>query len=266
MPPLMDLDLRLRTAKSGFDYYRGRIKSLKVSDYAMAEKIILPAWVESVSEPIEFPDIAELLTYPFFFKVSAEDLRKEGTDFHRKLLDHTPLNNNTKYISIYSNVQFLHPNVDPNLRKLRGTYDNEWHTDRDPGNNFNSTWHIIMNNCTARTEFNMNEIEVDEEDYYDKNYLNIVKHFNTKYIDKIIGKKCEPFRVHTFGSHHLHRSTMAEKPEFRFFFRVMETDFLPPFPVDTAKYYSSTVQDLNGRTIESISQTKHGVKINFNWQ
>jgi hypothetical protein len=235
----------------------------KVRDCVMAEKMILPGWVQEVGEPIEFPDIAELLMYPMYNKVSPEDLRKTGTEFQKMLLDKVPIRGVAKYITIYSWVQFLHPKIRSNMLKLKGVYENEWHVDREPSFAGNSSWHIIMNDCTARTEFCIHDLEIDKEDYYNPNYLECVKAFNNgKY--SITGRKCDPFRFHSFGSFNLHRSTTAEKPEFRFFFRVMENDSLAPNSLDIAYNYSSPIWMPDGKTFESIIPKKNEITIKFN--
>jgi hypothetical protein len=222
--------------------------------------IILPAFVDKVSEPLEFPDIAELLVMPMFHKVSPEDLRKHGTDFQKKILDTVPLKNNTAHIAIYSIVQFLYPDVRANGLLLGGQVENEWHVDR--GQNSNSTWHIIMNDCQSRTVFSKYSLEVEEDDYTNRNGKGFNRLLNVSDKYPITPQMIEPNRVHSFTHLHVHKATTPSKPQFRFFFRVLETDYIPPQPIEKAMGFSHVYLP-EGGSMESIRRTDNGFSITY---
>lgn len=225
----------------------------------------LEPFVEKVSDYIELPTAAELLVMPTFNRVSPEDLRKYGTDFQKGLLDKVPFRHDTQYISIYCTLQFLYPEIRSNLLYLGGTVENEWHIDRDKDRKLNNTWHLLMNDCTALTQFTEKAIEIEDEIYHDPESKVLIRALNTPGKYDIVPKPALPNRIHTFNHQHLHRAETAKKPEFRFFFRVMETDFLPAYSIDRAMGHS-IVWLPDGTAVSSIRRTPDGISLRYDWK
>lgn len=230
----------------------------------MIEVIETPGFPDEIGEELKLPDIAELLVMPMFNNISAEDLRKHGTDFQRYLLDKTPLRNTTKYIAVKSFVQFLYPGIGACDIKIDPKYQDEWHIDYDPrGNEF--YWHILTSECTSRTEFQINPITVMTDG---KRAVRQVLNEDAEKLG-LKGKRIPPNRITTF-TNHIHRPTPPKKPEFRFFWRVQETDYLTPLPVERARMmtgdeFNGMTVHLNGENIKNLEHKKDGIMIYYPW-
>jgi hypothetical protein len=176
-----------------------------------------------VTEKIEIPRIEDLLMMPFVNSIHADDLYKIGTDFQRYLIDKTPITNKKKYVQIQSSVKLLTPNISPVINDF--ALDKEWHVDGH--DNFiedDVVMHIVCNKTSSMTEFNCATFEGEFE-----NSRELISSANDKYNDssvynKLIPKEIEEGRIYTFNNTDLHRAKRVEKPEFRFFFRVVESD------------------------------------------
>lgn len=224
----------------------------------------IPGFPEDIGERIELPDIAELLVMPMFSNVSADDLRKYGTDFQRELLDKTPIRNTTKHVAVKSFVQFLYPEIGACDIKIDPKYQNEWHIDYDLSGD-DVFWHIITSECTSRTEFNVNPLYLECPSDKIRAYLNANA-------DKLglEGRKIDAERFCTFTSH-IHRPAPPLKPEFRFFFRVQETSFKAPEPIERARMVSSegrfggTTVHRDGKTVPNLAHDRDGIKIYYPW-
>ena len=104
---------------------------------------------------------------------------------------------------------------------------NEWHMDsiyfdrkRKDYLNHEIT-HYLISDCTAMTEFNSSafDFEWDGDDLVDlMKWIN----FNINSLP-VIPKKIEPNKFITFQEH-LHRASIAKHHEFRYTFRVTESD------------------------------------------
>lgn len=194
------------------------------------KKTILKGFPTEISDYIELPDIAELLTYPMFFDADIDFVYKYGSDFQRKLIDMAPLRNTKKVISVLSEVLYL----EPGFRTCTGVPDDpfkEWHIDCEENENVNGKHiyheerdivHLLTNECTSMTEFNKNEIVLNWD--YDRPYSEF-RQFLIDNRDKIniIPQKMPHNRIVTF-TNHLHRATNPKVPEFKYMFRIVETD------------------------------------------
>jgi len=178
-----------------------------------------------VSNYIEIPRIEELLLMPFVNSIDAESLYKIGGDFYREILDKAPITNSKKYVSVQASVKLLTPSVSPVINDY--ALDREWHVDGN--DNFiedDVIMHIISNKTSSMTEFNTTPFE----EWYDTandliaecNDMNSVTH------KKLVGKKIEPNKIYTFNNTDIHRANRVVKPEFRFFFRIVESDLDEP--------------------------------------
>ncbi|MDP5273694.1 hypothetical protein [Chengkuizengella axinellae] len=189
----------------------------------------IPGFPTEVSETIEFPDIAEMLLHPMFRVATPETLRKYGTEFQKELLDKTPLKNNTKHVTIWSVV-----NVIDNGQRVMTNYDpkrsnSEWHIDGcEIDDAFDhiypiETCHLLLSYTTALTQFNKNKINFtgEVEKYNISEFHQYLNRINLN--ELITPQSIEPNKIYTF-SNHLHRAVPPNRIEFRYTWRVRETN------------------------------------------
>jgi hypothetical protein len=181
------------------------------------------------------------------------------------LLDKAPLRNNTRYITVKSFVQFLYPGIGACDIKVHPSYQDEWHVDMDLGDH-PYAWHIITSACTSRTEFQVEPVE-----FHMNNILGLRSYLNDN-VKKLglRGRKIDAQKFCTF-TNHIHRPTPPEKPEFRYFFRVQETDYKEPEPLDRAiqrsvedRYNGSTVH-FEGVQRRNLEHRSKGINIYYPW-
>jgi hypothetical protein len=171
----------------------------------------IPGFPTEVSNPIDLPDIGELLMYPAFKGINADDFLKYATEFQRYLFNQIPLRNDRKNVIVRSGVWLLQPGTRSHVNNT-----GDWHFDSDP------RVFILSSPCTALTEFNVNPLEIESEG--DETLTNLANRLS-KSPEKfgVIGRKISPCRIYTFENH-LHKAVNPERIEFRFFLRVKETD------------------------------------------
>ncbi len=198
---------------------------------------------------LEMPSVAELLSVPFWDRCSAEDVYKYGGDVGRYFLNKVPIKNDMKYVNVWINLQLLKPGVG----SIKYKYN--WHLD---GSKVPFGAHerlfLVISDCTATTEFNKNRIEhyVDSEishEDYDK-YVNE----NAENIG-IAGERVPPNKFIEFTSSHAHRATNPLKEEFRFLFRVCESNDLVSQPANKARLSSSHIYEEIGKSTRSIQNS-----------
>lgn len=227
--------------------------------------VILRGFPTEITEEIELPPIAELLTYPIFFDMPIEQAYRYGTDFQKKLISMVPLRGGKRFTSILSEVKFL----DPYTRSCTGFSKEsmedsrkEWHIDSEEyaekgwmGGYEQETdiIHLLSSECTAMTEFNLNEIEVDfPAGRFLPDYIQHLRDNWDRY--GIQGKDAPANRIITF-SNHLHRAKAPKTYEFRYMFRVVETDRLrPPSMNPYNKNYITRVMTANNVHVPNVQQ------------
>lgn len=236
-------------------------------------KVVIKGFPTEIGEHIELPDMAELLTYPMFVDVPIEEAYKYATDFQRKLINLAPIRGNKKYTTLYSQVKFL----DPNHRSCTGLpsdkdEDKEWHIDTEEDGfegQMNRYYeetdfvHLLTSKATSMTEFNLNEITLDfdpmshtTEEFY--KYL----HGNIKKLG-IIGASMPSNRFVTF-TNHLHRATPSNRIEFKFMFRIVETDReRPPSSPTYNRDTEGVIMNGNRENIRNISQQEDKIIIHL---
>lgn len=174
-------------------------------------KVHIPGFPSAVSEPIELPDIGELLMYPAFSGISGEDFLKHATEFQRYLFNRIPLKNDRKNVLVRSGVWLLKPGTRSHVGNT-----GDWHFDSDP------RVFILSSPCSALTEFNLKplviESSADETRVALSNRISL-----SPETFGVVGCKIDPCRIYTFDDH-LHRAVDPKRIEFRFFLRVKETD------------------------------------------
>jgi hypothetical protein len=228
-------------------------------------EIVLKGFPTEIGNEIELPDMAELLAYPSFFDVSADDFYKYGTEFQKYLLDKTPLKNDKKTVSVLCQVKYLSKDTrscTPVRAGWGGHY--EWHIDNEADNSHIYTVprdrvHLMTSQTTSMTEFLADEVSIPlplDTPYTEfKEYLH-----DFPYLLK--GKPMPANRIVTFDNH-MHRATPSQRIEFKFMFRVVETDReRQPEPYSFEAQAKSLVYDGNrGDFIDNIERQKGKVVI-----
>jgi hypothetical protein len=205
----------------------------------------IPGFPTEISEPIELPDIGELLMYPAFQGIDADNFQKHATDFQRYLFSKVPLRNDRQYVTVRSGVWLLEPGT-----RSHTNYTGDWHFDSDP------RVFILSSACSALTEFNLNPLRIES----------IPGESTVAFVNRIgrspeafgiMGRKIEPGRIYTFESH-LHRAVDPKRIEFRFFIRIKETDD-PPF--STGPVQRLFLRSINGPTRLHVEYSADRVSI-----
>lgn len=210
-----------------------------------------------VGKELELPDIAELLFVPMFMGADVEDAYKYGGEIYRKFLDLTPLKNDKKYVTLTSYIQYLDPSIDT-IKFL-----NCWHID---GSNSIFTCdernHFLISDATCRTEFIENDVLVDLP--VSAQYNSSANSYLNDNAEKFgfIPKSIEPNRFVTFTAHHPHRAVKPKRREFRWIFRVTESDDKQANPEGISKALNNTSYAfVDDKKLPNIEQTKNGVFI-----
>lgn len=184
----------------------------------------LKGFPNEISDYIETPDMAELLLYPNFYGNTLEDIRKHGTEFQKKMVDKIPLKNTKKNIFVETNVRFLIPGSRAVTMSNKDT--GGWHSDSQLDLNLyhkeTDITHLFLTKSSSMTEFlkedkivNFN-VNRDAQDYFTFVYSN----WNNLGLES---KPAPSNRFVTF-TNHLHRAQPVQKIEFRYMFRVVESD------------------------------------------
>jgi hypothetical protein len=162
-------------------------------------------------------------------------------------------------------VQLLHPGVTA-LGSRTGNGIREWHIDGILDcSSRPSLFHAICTECTSATEFNTEEFSLEEGGRLSLQEINM--RLNTpEYMRRLTGAPMPHNRYVTWGTH-VHRSTVARHREFRFFFRVTESDLMTPVEDQRALVRSSVVHGLEqGWPVkESITQRDDGIILHKTW-
>lgn len=191
--------------------------------------VTIPGFPETVSEKIDMPHIAELLSAPIF-KIADPDLVLEkGAEFQKKLLSLTPIRNNMKHVTVYSSAHILAPGYRAMSAGNQDESHKEWHIDglREDGREHlypEETVHLLLSGSQFVTEFNMNPIEISDPELLraSLNRFNVLLNRRDSELD-IVGSPIENDRIYTFQNH-IHRATPPTRIELRYSWRVRETD------------------------------------------
>lgn len=209
-----------------------------------------------MSDKIELPNIATLINMPWFQYADIDDVYKYGGETARYLLSKTPLSFKKKYTLIANRVQYLNPS------RMSIKYVGRWHTDSSGyplASEEDDTVHLLISKCTAITQFNTVPVELAPFDIGTRNH--VINHYMEENKDKLglIARDIEPERFVTFDHRHAHRAVQAKEEEFRFMWRVIESDKFAPisYPqcsVDRSYSYNEKV-DETANVIDAIEQT-----------
>jgi len=199
-------------------------------------KFTIPGFPEEVSEAVELPDFAELLTYPMFLRATPETVRSHGTDWQRMLLELTPFRHEHPYQSVTTGVHIQAPGyrtlVGPTLAS-QGPHHG-WHIDGSAaGDHLTGAERVYLmeSPCTSLTQFNELPIEIDVDPAVLEDRSRLIRHITENASSLgIRGRAIPPARIVTF-TNHLHRAVVPRRMEFRFFWRARESHKDAPLPV-----------------------------------
>lgn len=223
------------------------------------EEVIVPGFPEVADDFIELPNIAELLNEPFWGLISAEDLRKYGTDLQKSILDRVPLTHKRKSIIIQITVNYLYPGVISVPNKSWSGTEAEWHRD---GNSILTVedpdiCHLMISPSDASTDFNEHPFTVKiPSGMNSQELINMINMNATRF--PFTPKRVEPQKFVTF-SDHFHRATVTDKHEFRYMYRVIESNYRLPKKFSDTQRDFSTVHPLGsgiGNVVRNITKTK----------
>jgi hypothetical protein len=215
--------------------------------------------LEVQDNKIELPSVSELLSSPMFIRASAEDVYKHGGEINRKLLNLTPLKNNKKHVVVHSVIQHL-------SQKVLAVPSSDWHCDGHHQPYFSGDIHHIMMNDTSNcyTQFLENSVSCNIESDKDvnqfdfKNFSKLIENNSNEFVPKDI----ETNKMYTFTCRHVHRGQIPKRPEFRFFWKVTESDYHIPLAYSESRTYVSKVFLGNyGLAVPSIEQNPNSIVI-----
>jgi hypothetical protein len=228
---------------------------------------------KTMSEHIELPNMAELLTYPVFYDCPIEEAYKYGTDFQRKVLDMVPLRGGKRYTTVLSEVRF----IPGSFRSCTGfsqlSHDNadrEWHIDtvEEEDGSMVNYWdetdhiHLLTSENSGMTEFIDKDVwlpEINPQETPLHELLRYVAENRERLGYKPV--KMPSNRIVSF-SNHMHRATDSSQIEFRYMLRVVETDRKrPPSNPEYNRDYTTTIIGPDGEKIENISQQSDRIVI-----
>ena len=217
---------------------------------------------------IEVPDVAELLMEPFFFDASVEDVYEYGSDFQKGVLDSIPgLGKNGKnVISVQSQIKFLGPDF------LSCTFTDGWHIDSQEASEVPEKFypldvetdivHLLTNKTSSTTLFPSKSFFVEElsEDSTNKD----LRDYFLRHPELLEDVSSLPDNQIVTFTNHFHRASNPTKYEFRYVFRVTETDRKRPTYWTPDKVNSSVVMDTNINSyVTSILKNDEHIVINI---
>ncbi len=193
----------------------------------------------NIGPELEMPNLAELLSMPTFVRAEIDDVYRYGGENLRKIIDKAPLTHSKKYYSVRVQMQYIKPGFCP-------VNTTEWHVDGHdvPVMHSGDITHLLVGDSSnLMTEFLESPVEVEEEfDITQMRHLELMGYFESIQHKKgFKPKKIEPNRFVTMTCRHVHRVRTVEKPEFRFFFEIRESDYHKPEPLGTSRRWEQFV-------------------------
>jgi hypothetical protein len=233
---------------------------------------ILKGFPKEIGEYIELPNIAELLMMPFFYDTYIDEAYKYGTDFQKELLNKVPLKGGKKTTSVLSQIRFLYPNVrcctgypkDPLHEWHIDSEENEYHENERKYQTETDIVHLLTNSVSPMTEFNKNDITINIPE--DTSYLDFLNYFSKQLKNgnalNVAPEKMPSNQIVTF-TNHIHRATNPTGYEFRYMFRVVETDRDRPAEKFRPEYQMSDIILPNNDKELNILKDKNKITIFF---
>lgn len=222
------------------------------------EEITIPGFPKVSDTYIELPSIGELIVEPFWGAIAAEDLRKYGTEVQKSILDQVPLTHNRKYVMIQVTVNYLYPGVISVPNKSWSGAEGEWHRDGNGDLSIEDVdvCHLMISPSEASTDFNEHPFSVKIPSGMGSQHLiNMINMNMSRY--PFTPKTVEPQKFVTFDNH-FHRATQTTKHEFRYMYRVIESNYREPKLFKETRRDFSTVHPLGsgiGNVVRNIYKT-----------
>jgi hypothetical protein len=207
-----------------------------------------------VGRQIDLPDFGELITMPMFKQIDLEIFKKRACNTQKYLLRNAPISNKYKHIFIDSYVQLLYPNTLPSGGMFGYNLDDKWYVETEYESK--EIYHLYETNSTCKTIFNDNKFEIDIEDR--ESIVGISKSIN-KSKDKLTEKEAIPNRFITY-SNHPHKDGVAKKFEFRFVFKVTESNIRN---LNGGLRDYTEIYDMYGKPIKSVVHKIDGVELYY---
>lgn len=210
-------------------------------------------------ERITIPPIAQLLREPNIMMADPEDVYKNCGEFYRYMLSKIPITNTKRHITVYSNLQYVRP---PAITVP--TID--WHCDGfGHPTTSGDLFHVCMNDSSDLcTEFLESPIDMEVSSLvFDTNHKTFRDYLQSRSQElNFKGKPIPTNRFVTFTCRHAHKAPAPQKPLFRFFWKVCESD--SHFPLryeDALKPYSKIFMGNNQGSMLNIEQGPRGIII-----
>lgn len=219
-------------------------------------EVVLPGFPEYVSERIEAPDMAELLTYPWFFNASCEAVERFGSAWQRRLLAAIPWRGTGRWRTVLSKVTVESAHTRSLLSPPRDGF--EWHVDgkgeeHEAGD---TTWRegserfwLYEVAATCLTAFNTTPIVVPQAETVE----NIGDWLKEHAQERLTPQVMAPMRLVEVVNH-VHRPTIPAGREFRFVFRVRETNRSVGPVAGSGMITHINQQGLDGRTYTTLER------------
>lgn len=219
---------------------------------------VLEGWPTlKFSEKFDMPELIDCMASPFVFRASLDDAYKYGGEVHRYFIDRAPLSNNSKYYSFFLDVKFIRPGICP-------ISTTAWHCDGSiysyKCNDLTHTY--IGDSSELMTQFLSDELTVEDNvDIEGLTHMEIREYLEKnqeRFGFKV--KEVEPNRFTTFNSRHVHRVLTPQKPEFRFFVQIRESNEDAPLSWEKSIKDFSKVHIINDSlsfpSVASFDRTK----------
>jgi len=224
-----------------------------------------------VSEEIAMPDVGQLLLEPFFFDVDIHDAYRYGSDFQRYLIDSIPnLGQNHDVVSVMCEVRLLGPDYRACTVPTEDNM-NEWHIDDEVGIDGDSEYnwaqpgdivHLYTNQTSAMTEFLRDDLilpDLNPEDFDYDSFMDYLRSYVSS--EKPALEKMPANRIVSF-TNQAHRATNPQNYEFRYMFRVTETNrSRPAGGYDPEGFDSVEVVNLDGETELNVERDDSQITI-----
>ncbi len=229
-------------------------------------KIAVPGFPSEVSETVETPDMAELLSYPMFRRASPELVLKYGSDWQRMMVSKLPFRHDRRYAHITTFVQVEAPGYRTLTRPERPTTapDMGWHIDgMTPGDHLEACERVFLfqTECSCLTQFNAVAIELDLPEAVAASKVALVEHLVKR--GALSGRPAPAGRIVTF-TNHVHRAVVPTGLEFRAIVRARESDVEPPVPDRQARLESVWTWDIARQEAVTVVDRSDGTtRIHF---
>jgi len=190
--------------------------------------IKIPGYPDEWAVDVPVPDMAELLSYPWFYNASVEVVERFGAPFQRALLAQIPWKGTGRYRTVLSEVTIEAPYTRALTTPTSGAF--EWHIDgrgdEEPAppdfswQDGSEIFWLYEIAPTARTVFNTVPIWIPDDTLSLQELTPLLR---TRYASELSPHQMKSGTLVEVRNH-IHRPQPPATYEFRFVFRVRETN------------------------------------------